>query len=85
VGGRDQIHIMDRYGENVRAVTSGPYDSEQAEWAPDGKQIVFTSNRTGVFRLYVVSADGTGLRRLTRTPNDWEETSPAWTWRRMSR
>jgi TolB protein len=85
VNGRDQIHIMDRFGENVRAVTSGAYDSEQAEWSPDGKQIVFTSNRLGTFKLYVVSADGTGLRRLTRTPEAWEESSPAWTRRKLSK
>jgi tol-pal system beta propeller repeat protein TolB len=85
VNGRDQIHIMDRFGENVRAVTLGNYDSEQAEWSPDGKQIVFTSNRTGVFKLYVVSADGTALRRLTRSPEQWQETSPSWTRRLFSR
>jgi len=85
VNGRDQVHIMDRFGENVRAVTAGAYDSEQAEWSPDGKQIVFTSNRSGIFKLYVVSADGTSLRRLTRTPDAWEESSPAWTARMLSR
>ena len=85
VNGRDQIHIMDRFGENVRVVTSGPYDSEQAEWSPDGKQLVFTSNRTGEFKLYAVSADGTNLRRLTSTPAAWQESSPSWTRRRLSR
>jgi TolB protein len=85
VNGRDQIHVMDRFGENVRAVTSGAYDSEQAEWSPDGKQIVFTSNRSGSFKLYVVSADGTALRRLTHTPEAWEESSPSWTARKLSR
>jgi TolB protein len=85
VNGRDQIHIMDRFGENVRAVTAGSYDSEQAEWSPDGKQIVFTSNRSGNFKLYVVSADGTALRRLTRSPEAWEESSPSWTARKLSR
>ena len=31
-----------------------------------GNKIVFTSNRTGTYNLYLVSADGSGLRQLTR-------------------
>jgi energy-coupling factor transporter ATP-binding protein EcfA2 len=31
-----------------------------------GKKIVFTSNRTGAYNLYLVNADGSGLRQLTR-------------------
>jgi Tol biopolymer transport system component/uncharacterized RDD family membrane protein YckC len=31
-----------------------------------GNRIVFTSNRTGTFNLYLVNADGSGLRQLTR-------------------
>ena len=85
VGMIDQIHIMDQYGENVRPVTRGRFFSEQAEWSPDGRQIVFASNRTGDFKLYVVSTDGSNLRRLTNTPKGFEESSPSWTHRRMTR
>ena len=74
---------MDKFGENVRAVTSGRYDAEQASWSPDGKQIVFTSNRTGEFKLYIVSTNGSNLRRLTRTQAEFEETNPAWNARRF--
>ena len=49
-------------------------------WSPDGSQIAFTRyvDRGGEntnFSIYVVNADGTGLRRLTRGPYD---SSPAW-------
>jgi Tol biopolymer transport system component len=45
--------------------------------SPDGKLIVFLSNRGGAQDVYVISADGTGETRLTDTPE--EEGNPGWT------
>ena len=39
-----------------------------AAWSPNGKSIVFTSERNGSADLYLVNADGTGLERLTDHP-----------------
>ncbi len=35
------------------------------DWSPDGKRIVFQSNRSGKFQIYVMNADGTNVVRLT--------------------
>jgi Tol biopolymer transport system component len=43
-------------------------------WSPDGRSVVFTSNRTGDDEIWGVSADGSDadLRRLTDSPGgDW--------------
>jgi Tol biopolymer transport system component len=42
-------------------------------WSPDGKTIVFSSNRTGNGELWTMRADGSLERRLTRLPrrDDW--------------
>ena len=45
-------------------------------WSPDGRQLVFQSERTGTSQLYVIGADGTGERRLTWSGAD--DTHPAW-------
>ena len=45
-------------------------------WSPDGRKIAFTSTRDGTPDIYVVNADGSGLRRLTRGPGN--EGSLAW-------
>jgi Tol biopolymer transport system component len=42
-------------------------------WSPDGRTIVFVSNRAGNWELYAIRPDGTGERRLTRTPRATEE------------
>jgi len=78
VRGNAQIHILDAFTGEERALTQGRYNSEQPSWSPDGKQIVFAANSTGVSKLYVMFIDGTGRRRLTRTPREFEESEPDW-------
>jgi TolB protein len=39
-------------------------------WSPDGSKIVFQSNRTGEWHLYVMNPDGTGVRDLTPAMSD---------------
>ena len=38
-------------------------------WSPDGQQIVFDSNKDGVYQVYVVGSDGGSPRRLTNPPS----------------
>jgi len=45
--------------------------------SPDGSRIAFNSDRDGASDLYVISVDGTGEVRLTRTPEG--EGRPRWT------
>jgi TolB protein len=56
---------MDPAGKNARRLT--PLDSEADEpaWSPDGRRIVFVSNRNGFRELWIMNADGTAPRILT--------------------
>ena len=47
------------------AVHAEPYVDELPAWFPDGKRIVFQSDRTGRWEVWVMNADGTGQRQLT--------------------
>jgi Tol biopolymer transport system component len=59
------IFEADPDGSHLRRFTDAPgYDAEGA-YSPDGKQIVFTSQRDGDLEIYVMNADGTNQRRLT--------------------
>ena len=54
-----------RDGKIARRLTETPgYDAECA-YSPDGKQIVFCSDRDGDPDLYIMNADGSDVRQLT--------------------
>jgi len=65
---------MDIFEANVdgtglkRLTTTTGYDAE-GSFSADGKQIVFCSKRSGHLELYIMSADGSGVRKLTNAPN----------------
>jgi Tol biopolymer transport system component len=42
-----------------------PYLDETPSWFPDGR-IAFQSDRTGRMEVWVMNADGTGVRQVTR-------------------
>ena len=43
-----------------------PYQDELPAWFPDGKRIAFQSDRTGRWEIWVMNADGTDARQITR-------------------
>ena len=45
-------------------------------WSPDGRRIAFASGRDGNFEIYVINADGSRQRRLTR--NTGRDVGPVW-------
>ena len=67
-------------------ITSGDYDDSAPQWNPDGKSLVFVSNRSEVpdlsydSNLWIVSADNTdkgeNLQQLTTNPGS--DDSPQW-------
>ena len=78
IGGLQQIFIMDPFTEESRRLTRGNYNCEQPTWSPDGRLLTFSANPTGTYKLYVIFMDGSGMRRLTRIPREFEETGPNW-------
>lgn len=64
------IFEADPDGGHLRRLTDAPgYDAE-GSYSPDGKHIVFCSNRSGPknLELYVMDADGKNVRQLTHAP-----------------
>lgn len=77
--GDQSIYLMAPDGSNVRRLAHVKgLTSWLADWSPDRKRIVFSSNRTGPWDdLYVMDADGRNVRQLTESP-EASEHDAAW-------
>ena len=62
------LWIAGRSGGEARRLTSTPAVEADPHFSPDGRHIAFTSDRSGVDAVYVVSADGGAPTRLTWYP-----------------
>ncbi len=68
---------MNADGSSMRNITNNPAFDAWPRWSPDGKKIVFGSNRGGTdYEIYVMKADGSGVARLTELHG--RNTSPKW-------
>lgn len=62
------IYIANNDGSKVKKLTDSPgYDAE-ATVSPNGKRIVFTSERDGDLELYSMDTKGKNVKRLTNEP-----------------
>lgn len=86
--GQADIWILDLATKKLRNLTTHPAGDFRPAWSPDGQWLAFTSDRDsrkpiiGVFlvqhvtEIYLIRADGTGLRRVTQAQK--ATGSPAW-------
>jgi Tol biopolymer transport system component len=71
-------------GSGVRRLTDNAVQDSEPAWSPDGSRLAFvrrhasrpSGRSTFNDEVYVMRADGSGLRRLTR--HGGEDTSPSW-------
>jgi TolB protein len=70
--GKSRIWVADTAGGAPVALTDGQQRDDMPAWSPDGKALVFVSERGGDTDLYLMRADGTGQTRLTTAKGaDW--------------
>lgn len=75
-GGNFDIYTIDPGGGRMRRLTEEQGKNEDPCWSPDGRYIMFSSNRTGRYHLYMMNANGLNQRRITFLEGD--QTSPSW-------
>ena len=71
---RYQIMIMESNGNNSNNIPR--VEGWDPTWSPDGKQILFASDRNGPVQLFAVKLDGRGLHQISNLPairgrSDW--------------
>jgi len=72
--GDGEIYLLTPEGETN--ITNNPAEDAEASLSPDGKKIVFASDRDGTFHIFAVNVDGSGLVKLTSEAAG--DLSPRW-------
>ncbi len=74
--GVHDIYTMNPDGTGLRKLTEGDDNNEEPCWSPDGRYIVFSSNRDEKYHLFIMNYNGFNQRRITFI--DGEERNPSW-------
>ncbi len=72
------LYTLPVTGGDATRITNGQAYDMQPAFSPDGKRIVFISDRNGSENIWIANADGTKARALTTTERD-NYMSPIWT------
>ncbi|HMJ57501.1 MAG TPA: amidohydrolase, partial [Gemmatimonadales bacterium] len=72
------LYTMPATGGASTRITSGPAFDSQPRWSPDGKRIVFLSDRSGAENIWLCDPDGKNAKALTKGNNQLYA-SPEWT------
>jgi TolB protein len=76
VNGNTDLYVMNVEGGTPQRLTGTPGADTAASFSPDGRRIVFASDRSGTSQLYVMNADGTDQRRISFRAGPYG--APAW-------
>ncbi|MBX3015316.1 MAG: TolB family protein [Caldilineaceae bacterium] len=76
--GNDELFVINVDGSGLTQLTHNDWEWDKyPSWSPDGRQLVFWSNRdTQRKQIWIMNADGSNVRNLSNNEfNDWE---PIW-------
>jgi TolB protein len=75
--GKNKIYTLNLSSGAVSALTTtGDWNDEEPRYSPDGNRIVFVSNRSGSYNLYLMDADGRNVSRLSEHAGN--DRAPSW-------
>jgi len=74
--GKFDIYSVNPDGNGLKQLTESSGNNEDPSWSPDGRFIVFGSNRSGGYHLYIMNGNGYNQRRITYFKG--EEEAPHW-------
>jgi len=72
------LYLMDIASKQWVQLTHDGGRNDYPSWSPDGRHLVFQSNRSGTLQIWSTLADGTKVQQLTFTGHN---TQPNWSWK----
>ena len=73
---QEDIYIMHSDGSSISKLTNDIYKDRGPQWSPDGKSLIFYSDRSGKYEIWEINIDGSNLKMLTNHPGT--VTNPYW-------
>ncbi|EJF74399.1 protein tolB [Bartonella alsatica IBS 382] len=74
--GSANLYTMDLRTRTMMRLTTTSAIDTSASYSPDGKQIVFSSDRSGKPQIYTMNADGSNIQRISS--NEGSYSTPIW-------
>jgi len=71
------IYTLPIEGGKAKLIDGGMSFDSQPRFSPDGQWIAFLSDREGSENVWIMKADGTGAKQVSKDPNN-EFASPSW-------
>ena len=63
--GHSQIYLINQDGSGLQLLTNSSSIDTEATWSPDGKKLLFVSDRSGQPQIYQITMQGGTTKRLT--------------------
>ena len=76
--GAEDIYLMDIASKQWVQLTHDGGRNDFPTWSPDGRHIVFQSNRSGTEQIWTMLADGTAQKPVTASGRN---SQPNWSWK----
>jgi imidazolonepropionase-like amidohydrolase/Tol biopolymer transport system component len=71
------LYTMPSSGGTATRITAGPAFDMQPRFSPDGRRLAFSSDRDGLWNIWVIDVDGKNARQVS-SERRWFVNSPAW-------